>query len=92
VGYTFLIAMTVTTFKFGRSRITPKQWKYLHKMGIYFVWGYAWNVYWYQIFYYGSTDIVDYLYYWAGTLAWGLRIAAWTKKQFQQSATRAVAD
>jgi sulfoxide reductase heme-binding subunit YedZ len=91
VGYVFLFAMTVTTFKFGRSRITPKQWKYLHTTGIYFVWGYAWVVYWYQIFYYDSTLIIDYLYYWAGTLAWGLRIAAWTKKQILQSAGRAVA-
>jgi sulfoxide reductase heme-binding subunit YedZ len=91
VGYAFLIAMTVTTFKFGRSRITPKQWKLLHRTGLYVIWGYAWVVYWYEIFYYDSPDAVDYIYYWTGTLAWGLRIAAWTKKQFQQSATRAVA-
>ena len=33
-GYLFLIAMTLTTFKFGRKRLKPRQWKLLHKSGI----------------------------------------------------------
>lgn len=51
-GYLFLIAMVLTSFKFGRSRLSAKRWKQLHKYGIYFLWAYAWSVYWYELFYY----------------------------------------
>ncbi len=86
VGYTFLIAMVLTTFKFGRSRLTMKQWKLLHRGGIYWLWFYAWSVYWFSLFYYQSPAILlDYIYYWAGFLAWGLRLAAWSKKRMKQS-------
>ena len=30
VGYAFLIAMTLTSFKFGRQLLSQKQWKLLH--------------------------------------------------------------
>jgi hypothetical protein len=83
LGYAFLIAMTLTSFKAGRKLITPKQWKFLHKSGIYFLWAYAWSVYWYELFYYAEPDAVDYVYYWLGIAAWSLRVAAWTKKQWQ---------
>ncbi len=29
-GYAFLIAMVLTSCRFGRSRLTQKQWKLLH--------------------------------------------------------------
>lgn len=80
VGYLFLIAMTLTSFKFGRSRLKGKQWKYLHKSGIYFLWAYVWSVYWYELFYYQEPDWIDYVYYCAGFLAWGLRVTAWISK------------
>ncbi|MEH6591964.1 MAG: hypothetical protein V7746_17005 [Halioglobus sp.] len=83
LGYAFLIAMIITSFKAGRSLIKPKQWKLLHKSGIYFLWAYAWSVYWYELFYYTEVDAVDYAYYWFGITAWGLRVAAWTKKRWQ---------
>jgi len=89
VGYTFLIAMVLTTFKFGRSRLSMKQWKLLHKSGIYWLWFYAWSVYWFSLFYYQSPAVaLDYIYYWAGFLAWGLRVLAWTKKRSKQSAVQ----
>lgn len=82
VGYTFLIAMTFTSFKFGRSLLSAKQWKLLHKSGIYWLWFYAWSVYWFNLFYYESPAlIIDYLYYWGGLLAWGLRLWAWARKK-----------
>ena len=89
MGYTFLIAMVLTSFKFGRSRLTFKQWKLLHKSGIYWLWIYAWSVYWFALFYYETPAIlIDYFYYWGGFLAWGLRMAAWTKKRWRQSAVQ----
>ena len=86
VGYLFLIAMTFTSFKFGRQLLKPKQWKLLHKSGIYFLWAYAFSVYWWNIFYYPNPVWIDYLFYWSGFLAWGLRAAAWSKKHRQVAA------
>lgn len=86
VGYALLIAMVLTSFRFGRSRLTPKQWRLLHTSGIYWLWFYAWSVYWFGLFYYESPAIfIDYVYYWGGLLAWGLRMLAWTKKRWKES-------
>jgi hypothetical protein len=89
LGYFFLISMTLTSFKFGRKRLTPRQWKYLHKIGIYSLWIYAFSVYWWALFYYPEPLLIDYVYYWSGFLAWGLRIAAWRKKNRQITAKKA---
>jgi hypothetical protein len=86
VGYAFLIAMVLTSFKFGRSLFSPKQWKLLHTSGIYWLWVYAWSVYWFNLFYYESPAVlIDYVYYWGGLLAWSLRMLAWTKKRRKQA-------
>ena len=85
VGYTFLIAMVLTSFKFGRSRLTSKQWKLLHTSGIYWLWTYILIVYWYNLFYYRSPALlIDYIYYWGGFLAWSLRMCAWSKKRWRR--------
>lgn len=83
VGYAFLIAMTLTSFRFGRKQLSPKQWKLLHKSGIYFLWAYAFSVYWWALFYYPNPLLIDYVFYWSGFLAWALRAAAWCKKRLQ---------
>lgn len=89
VGYALLFAMVLTSFRFGRSRLTPRQWKRLHTGGIYWLWFYAWSVYWFNLFYYsGPALAIDYVYYWAGLLAWGLRMYAWSKTRWQQSTSR----
>ena len=36
-GYLFLVGMVLTSFKFGSKLLKPKQWKLLHKSGIYFL-------------------------------------------------------
>lgn len=84
-GYLFLLAMTVTSFKFARKRMTSKNWKRLHTWGIYFLWAYAFSVYWYALFYYESPDLIDYVYYWSGALALALRQAAWLRKRNKQA-------
>ena len=84
-GYLFLVGMTLTSFKFGSKYLKPKQWKLLHKSGIYFVWAYAFSVYWWALFYYPNPAWIDYVYYWGGFLAWGLRAAAWSKKRRQRA-------
>jgi hypothetical protein len=87
-GYAFLIAMTLTSFRFGRRRLTAKQWKLLHTMGIYWLWFYAWSVYWFNLFYYQSPAVlIDYVYYWGGLTAWGLRVLAWSRQRRRKSQT-----
>ena len=80
IGYTFLAAMTVTSFMPARRNMSPRSWKLLHKTGIYYLWMYAFSVYWWELFYYKTPDAIDYVYYVVGFLAWGLRAAAWSKR------------
>ncbi len=80
-GYLFPLAMTVTSFPLGRRLLKSKQWRLLHLSGIYFLWAYAFSVYWWAIFYYSNPVPLDYIFYWAGFAAWVLRAAAWTKKR-----------
>jgi DMSO/TMAO reductase YedYZ heme-binding membrane subunit len=83
IGYIFLPAMVVTSFRFARKHLNQKQWKLLHKSAIYFLWAYAFSVYWWNLFYYENPEPIDYVYYWSGFLAFALRIAAWGKKRQQ---------
>ena len=85
-GYVLLIAMTVTSFRFGRSKLSPKQWKILHTGGIYFIWFVVWTTYWFELFYYDDIQFIDYLYYWTGFTAWAVRMAAWALKRMRQPA------
>jgi len=81
IGYLFLVAMTVTSFNFGRKRLSPKAWRRLHKVGIYSLWAYAYGVYWWNLFYYPGPIWLDFVYYVAGFSACALRSAAWRKKR-----------
>jgi DMSO/TMAO reductase YedYZ heme-binding membrane subunit len=83
IGYLFLPAMVVTSFQFGRKYLSPRQWKLLHKSGIYFLWAYPFSVYWWNLSYYENPQPIDYIFYWSGFLAFALRIAAWGKKRHQ---------
>ncbi len=87
IGYIFLPAMVVTSFRFGRKHLNQTQWKLIHKSGIYFLWAYPFSVYWWSLFYYKNPEPIDYIFYWGGFLAFALRIAAWGKKR-QQAAKK----
>jgi hypothetical protein len=82
-GYLWLLAMTLTSFRPVRSKLRPKHWRILHKGGIYFLWGVVWSTYWYELYYYEDIQIIDYVFYWAGFLAWCTRIVAWSKARWQ---------
>ena len=90
-GYIFLAAMVVTSFQFGRRLLSQKQWKLLHRSGMYFLWAYPFSVYWWGLYYYGSPTPVDYVFYWTGFAAFALRIAAWGKKRRQAATDSATA-
>ena len=83
VGYIFLTAMVLTSFQFGRKYLTSKQWKLLHKSGIYFLFAYPFSVYWWNLSYYENPQAIDYVFYWSGFLAFTLRIAAWGKQRLK---------
>ena len=83
VGYIFLTAMVVTSFQFGRKYLTQKQWKLLHRSGVYFLFAYPFSVYWWNLSYYENPQPIDYVFYWSGFLAFALRIAAWSKKRLK---------
>jgi hypothetical protein len=83
IGYIFLPFMVLTSFNFGRQYLNPRQWKLLHKSGIYFLWAYPFSVYWWNLSYYKNPESIDYVFYWAGFLAFAVRIAAWGKKRLQ---------
>lgn len=85
VGYIFLAAMVVTSFQFGRKHLTPKQWKLIHKSGLYFLWAYPFSVYWWNLSYYENPEPIDYVFYWMGFLAFASRIAAWAKQRLQRA-------
>jgi|TARA_Y100000294_G_scaffold6253_1_gene6214 hypothetical protein len=93
IGYIFLPAMVVTSFEFGRKHLSPKQWKLLHKSGIYFLWAYAFSTYWWSLCNglscYKNPVLLDYIYYSVGFLAFALRIVAWGKQR-QQAVKRNV--
>ncbi|MGB5630439.1 MAG: hypothetical protein WBM57_13805 [Woeseiaceae bacterium] len=79
VGYIFLVAMVLTSFRFARKHLASRQWKLIHKSGLYFLWAYPFSVYWWNLSYYEDPQAIDYLFYWMGFLAFALRIAAWAK-------------
>ena len=83
-GYLFLAAMVLTSFQFGRKYVTNTQWKILHRCGVYFLWAYPFSVYWWNLNYYGYPQPIDYVFYWAGFLAFVVRIAAWGKKRMKR--------
>jgi hypothetical protein len=91
VGYIFLAAMVMTSFRFASKYLTPVQWKLLHRSAIYFLWAYAFSVYWWNLSYYENPEPIDYIYYWCGFLAFALRIAAWGKQR-QQAAKKDISE
>jgi len=82
VGYIFLAAMVITSFRFGRKFVNSMQWKLVHKGGIYFLWSYPFSVYWWAL---ASTEtrVIDYIFYCSGLFVFLLRIAAWGKTRQQ---------
>jgi DMSO/TMAO reductase YedYZ heme-binding membrane subunit len=83
IGYIFLTVMVVTSFDFGRKYLTPQQWKLIHLSAVYYLFAYPFAVYWWNLFVYEDPLPIDYVYYWAGFLAFALRIVAWGKERQQ---------
>jgi DMSO/TMAO reductase YedYZ heme-binding membrane subunit len=88
-GYLLLTAMVITSFGIGRRRLSHRQWKTLHRSGVYFLWAYAFSVYWWNLYFYRDAQPLDHVYYWAGFLALAARIAAWGRDRRKNRQARA---
>ena len=90
-GYVILTLMAVTSFRPGRDKLSARQWRILHKTGIYFLWATVYSTYWNELYYYDDIQRIDHFYYWAGFVAMGARILAWSLKRWQDCAAGGVA-
>ena len=71
----FLFLLTLTSFRVVARRLSAVNWRRLHKVGVYVIWGLATHIYLGTIRNHGS--LVDILFF-AGVLAaWLVRIIAW---------------
>lgn len=86
-GYSFIFAMTVTSFFPVRKKMSPLQWSALHKTGIYWLWFTVAITYCYEITYYNDRQIIDYIYMIAGVLVYLLRVTAWGRSRVTQTAS-----
>ncbi|MEM1187405.1 MAG: hypothetical protein AAGI72_02700 [Pseudomonadota bacterium] len=84
-GYILLAAMVFTSFSLGRRALSSAQWKVLHRSGVYFLWAYAFSVYWWNVYYYDDPEFIDHVFYWAGFLVFSARIAAWGKTRSRRT-------
>ncbi len=74
--YTFLTAMTITSFHPVRRKMNQRAWKALHWVGIYWLWYVVELTYWYEVSDYEDRQIIDYIYVATGLLAYLLRVTA----------------
>lgn|ERR1700722_17629821 len=65
MGLTFLLLMTLTSFRRSARRLSPENWRRLHKTGVYVIWFVASYIY--------MRHLQDGLH----VVAFGLLIAAW---------------
>lgn len=87
IGLSFLVALTLTSFRSFTRRLSPPSWRRLHKSGVYAIWLLA--TYIYQAGARGDRDLFHIAALSVLVAAWLLRAAAWTRLQLlSRSRTR----
>lgn len=74
IGLTFLLALTLTSFRWASRRLSTKAWRRLHKTGVYAIWLLATYIYAEAVRW--GPDAVNLLALTILLAAWGLRCAA----------------
>jgi methionine sulfoxide reductase heme-binding subunit len=75
-GLTFLVLMTLTSFRWSARRLSFANWKRLHKSGVYVIWFVATYIYLPR-----AGGIVNVVGFGVLMAAWLLRVAAWAKNR-----------
>ena len=75
IGLTFLLALTVTSFRWVSRRISAKVWRRLHKSGVYAIWLLATYIYAESVRW--GADAFNLIALTVLLAAWGLRLTAW---------------
>jgi DMSO/TMAO reductase YedYZ heme-binding membrane subunit len=77
IGLAFLLALTLTSFRWFARRLHAADWRRLHKAGVYVIWLLATEIYLggarssHDVFHYAALSVL--------VGAWALRVAAWMK-------------
>lgn len=80
IGFTFLLLLTLTSFRWGARRVSRANWRRLHKVGVYAIWLLATDIYYHAVR--GGTDRIHQVILAALLAAWLLRLGAWAKQRF----------
>lgn len=75
IGATFLLTLTLTSFRWASRRLSATGWRRLHKTGVYAIWLLATFIYAEGVR--GGPDVLNLLALAVLLAAWGLRLAAW---------------
>jgi sulfoxide reductase heme-binding subunit YedZ len=78
-GAAFLLAMTLTSFRWIARHFSLANWRRLHKMGAYAIWLLAMYIYVSDVRY--DRDVVHALIVCVFLAAWILRVAAWAARR-----------
>jgi sulfoxide reductase heme-binding subunit YedZ len=79
IGFSFLLLLTLTSFRWAARRLSRANWHRLHKTGVYFIWLLASDIYYHDVR--GGADLLHRAVFAALLAAWALRVAAWTKQR-----------
>jgi sulfoxide reductase heme-binding subunit YedZ len=80
IGFAFLLALTLTSFRPFARTLGLRRWRRLHKAGVYAIWLLA--TYIYLLHARHGPDLFDILALSVFLAAWLLRVTAWTRMQF----------
>ena len=78
IGASFLLALTLTSFRWASRRLGTKAWRRLHKTGVYAVWLLATYIYAEAVRW--GADVFNLLALAVLLGAWALRLAAWVRR------------
>jgi methionine sulfoxide reductase heme-binding subunit len=79
IGLAFLVALTLTSFRWFAYPLSPASWRRLHKAGVYAIWLLA--TYIYLVGARDDEDVLDIVALSVLVAAWLLRAAAWARIQ-----------
>lgn len=85
-GLTFLILMTLTSFRWSARHLSSANWRRLHKTGIYVIWFVATYIYLRH-----AGDALHIVAFALLTGAWLLRVTAWVKWRRRRAIPNAAA-